>query len=57
MISTHTPLAGRDVWVLTINPPASGFLLTRPLRDVTAGTPTAVTQFSISTHTPLAGRD
>ena len=33
------------------------FLLTRPLRDVTAASSGAVPTGKISTHTPLAGRD
>ena len=37
--------------------PAAGFLLTRPLRDVTDDASNAVIQYNISTHTPLAGRD
>ena len=34
-ISTHTPLAGRDHFQLYFLPQQLGFLLTRPLRDVT----------------------
>ena len=56
-ISTHTPLAGRDVstgagtgWIIQ-------FLLTRPSRDVTLSNYGAERNRKISTHTPLAGRD
>ena len=35
-ISTHTPLAGRDLYALTTMHHHVGFLLTRPLRDVTS---------------------
>ena len=35
-ISTHTPLAGRDVEILDKIPIFVAFLLTRPSRDVTA---------------------
>ena len=56
MISTHTPLAGRD-WAVTQLPHWIGFLLTRPLRDVTCTGTQGGPDFSISTHTPLAGRD
>ena len=34
-----------------------GFLLTRPLRDVTQGASQVACEVGISTHTPLAGRD
>ena len=58
LISTHTPLAGRDFYCRTdqttdIQP----FLLTRPLRDVTVKRLLQHVQGKISTHTPLAGRD
>ena len=33
------------------------FLLTRPLRDVTAADCTTLVGYGISTHTPLTGRD
>ena len=55
-ISTHTPLAGRD-WDICPARINSGFLLTRPLRDVTGLTPEEIMELKISTHTPLAGRD
>ena len=35
IISTHTPLAGRDVTVREKRLASQSFLLTRPLRDVT----------------------
>ena len=56
-ISTHTPLAGRDLPVHE-NPGRVQFLLTRPLRGATRMSVFAVETASlISTHTPLAGRD
>ena len=36
-ISTHTPLAGRDVGEINALLPSAKFQLTRPLRGVTAG--------------------
>ena len=39
-------------WIVT-----AGFLLTRPLRDVTADQVGMLKSAMISTHTPLAGRD
>ena len=56
-ISTHTPLAGRDDSTADIHQGREQFLLTRPLRDVTATITAACLVDSISTHTPLAGRD
>ena len=56
-ISTHTPLAGRDVFRIRCIPFPPEFLLTRPLRDVTKEVGRADMQELISTHTPLAGRD
>ena len=57
MISTHTPLAGRDIY----NPEAvierKRFLLTRPSRGVTSREEAKIPESIISTHTPLAGRD
>ena len=57
LISTHTPLAGRDHFPLCAYLRQDGFLLTRPLRDVTATGFEADHTYQISTHTPLAGRD
>ena len=57
MISTHTPLAGRDALVTYLRPASEEFLLTRPLRDVTGGLAVVTDYPIISTHTPLAGRD
>ena len=56
-ISTHTPLAGRDLFCASILSNLSSFLLTRPLRDVTAVFGFWMNTIFISTHTPLAGRD
>ena len=56
MISTHTPLAGRDVTFLLFLV-VQTFLLTRPLRDVTEDRQHFHRVLRISTHTPLAGRD
>ena len=55
-ISTHTPLAGRDLllWLATI---LKIFLLTRPSRGATTCNLNAGIPRRISTHTPLAGRD
>ena len=57
LISTHTPLAGRDSIPRRIDIFHSKFLLTRPLRDVTAIISVLLQNSCISTHTPLAGRD
>ena len=56
-ISTHTPLAGRDVSVTDLSSSVTPFLLTRPLRDVTFSDLNLDFFQAISTHTPLAGRD
>ena len=58
MISTHTPLAGRDHVLQIPDTRKNRFLLTRPLRDVT-DKPflEEMAKKRISTHTPLAGRD
>ena len=56
-ISTHTPLAGRDIVVIPATHQNKAFLLTRPLRDVTKVSPGFPGTYAISTHTPLAGRD
>ena len=52
-ISTHTPLAGRDI-VGTMDPEAmKKFLLTRPLRDVTEKAETVATsQQDFYSHAP-----
>ncbi len=57
VISTHTPLAGRDVKRIFPSSVSVKFLLTRPLRDVTAMISLMILLLGISTHTPLAGRD
>ena len=56
-ISTHTPLAGRDTEQDQQELNSGLFLLTRPLRDVTATKFINFIVDNISTHTPLAGRD
>ena len=56
-ISTHTPLAGRDIHVRHIVCRVRLFLLTRPLRGATHCQPLCERCLIISTHTPLAGRD
>ena len=56
-ISTHTPLAGRDIPSSLEPVLITTFLLTRPLRDVTDVSVGNETEETISTHTPLAGRD
>ena len=56
-ISTHTPLAGRDLSASVVAVFISAFLLTRPLRDVTSLNCVVAFHLKISTHTPLAGRD
>ena len=56
VISTHTPLAGRDKAILRSLP--SRFISTHtPLAGRDSNIPNGVLQTSISTHTPLAGRD
>ena len=45
-----TPIVGTSC-------PGMTFLLTRPMRDVTAGLSTYINQVIISTHTSHAGRD
>ena len=58
MISTHAPLAGRDVLVVSIGIKVFKFQPTRPLRGATESVPAlATSDFLISTHAPLAGRD
>ena len=56
-ISTHTPLAGRDIDCIVRNILPCPFLLTRPSRDVTEALDKLDQILKISTHTPLAGRD
>ena len=56
-ISTHTPLAGRDVVVIIPFVINFLFLLTRPSRGATPSAVGASCNIHISTHTPLAGRD
>ena len=57
MISTHTPLAGRDDILKDTLHGSMEFLLTRPSRDVTDYSTLKPQELYISTHTPLAGRD
>ena len=57
MISTHTPLAGRDLGRSYGLLGRFRFLLTRPSRGVTLVKSRSGILDSISTHTPLAGRD
>ncbi len=57
VISTHTPLAGRDHTTAPGITYPEKFLLTRPLRDVTKPLKNPYGINPISTHTPLAGRD
>ena len=56
-ISTHAPLAGRDVSTMLLITPISPFQPTRPLRGATLTNPKTFKWFFISTHAPLAGRD
>ena len=56
-ISTHTPLARRDRFMMNISTRIVAFLLTRLLRGVTGVPEDCVSGFEISTHTPLARRD
>ena len=56
-ISTHTPLAGRDLLFFFKLSYFLEFLLTRPSRDVTYCINQQGRTARISTHTPLAGRD
>ena len=57
MISTHTPLAGRDCFDYLRKYNYFKFQLTRPSRGVTNLDVIVQAQGDISTHTPLAGRD
>ena len=56
-ISTHTSHAGRDGPGPPAGPGYRGFLLTRPMRDVTKDYETYIAALEISTHTSHAGRD
>ena len=57
MISTHAPLAGRDVLLWNIAPREGKFQPTRPLRGATVRAANRSPIGNISTHAPLAGRD
>ena len=57
IISTHTPLAGRDIITDENHHCLAAFQLTRPLRGATSGLERQQVKRQISTHTPLAGRD
>ena len=57
IISTHTPLAGRDGRPLFTLTYSVVFLLTRPSRGATCCCMLSSRFIRISTHTPLAGRD
>ena len=57
MISTHAPLAGRDLVDLHRLGYAISFQPTRPLRGATDGLAQLLHDVVISTHAPLAGRD
>ena len=56
-ISTHTPLARRDITLVVNKPIINKFLLTRLLRGATRAEPYHISHILISTHTPLARRD
>ena len=56
-ISTHAPLAGRDVYDADLQQVHLAFQPTRPLRGATSLRRTHARQLCISTHAPLAGRD
>ena len=56
-ISTHAPLAGRDIPPRICRMPLLTFQPTRPLRGATIMDWFGDTFFIISTHAPLAGRD
>ena len=57
IISTHAPLAGRDLAPLNHVPDDVEFQPTRPLRGATLGIRALTRSSCISTHAPLAGRD
>ena len=56
-ISTHAPLAGRDIPALISVTEKLRFQPTRPLRGATGSRRHAASSATISTHAPLAGRD
>ena len=56
-ISTHAPLAGRDLLAQTCLTHCRKFQPTRPLRGATQKARIALSAQCISTHAPLAGRD
>ena len=56
-ISTHAPLAGRDLTVVPLIGEITKFQPTRPLRGATLLPPFPSECIKISTHAPLAGRD
>ena len=56
-ISTHAPLAGRDLRSKDILEIDTIFQPTRPLRGATGGLVVEFRLKAISTHAPLAGRD
>ena len=56
-ISIHSPLAGRDCFILPICPAAALFQSTRPSRGETILSDIKRVQRYISIHSPLAGRD
>ena len=57
IISTHAPLAGRDVELLPLTTSKEEFQPTRPLRGATRRRRDGFGRGTISTHAPLAGRD
>ena len=56
-ISTHAPLAGRDLSLFPVSKGSQAFQPTRPLRGATNNRQVIFTLHLISTHAPLAGRD
>ena len=56
-ISTHAPLAGRDIKKRRAVVAVNSFQPTRPLRGATNGQARLFAEVEISTHAPLAGRD
>ena len=57
LISTHAPLAGRDLNLSEMSLWSMSFQPTRPLRGATHIQDVILYLGSISTHAPLAGRD
>ena len=57
LISTHAPLAGRDVFADELQMKLQIFQPTRPLRGATNNRQMIFALHFISTHAPLAGRD